>query len=590
MSSASQSFAHDLLIGKPIAGRYRVVRLLGEGGMGAVYEGAPMDGGPHVAIKVLAAQYAVDDVAARRFMHEAEAAAKIAHKNIAYVTEMGREPSGALYIVQELLQGEDLRTILQRRSTLTPGECIATLIPIADALHAAHSHGILHRDVKPENIYLTIEERQTIVPKLIDFGISKFQDSKLENDKRTQTGVAIGTPDYMSPEQARADRVLDARTDQWSLACVLYEMLAGRPPFVAPTATLVLTKIITEDPPRIELFLPQISVALAQVVHRALDTDREKRYGSLEEFGEALRKAAVGAGIDLVLPATVHPDDQTAQGDNDELSRGRVTSAEVPSPSIVRAPSTADGSVDVPTTLYAGAPPVQHAMPERVSFAPPQRLSGVGAPIAPATATLSQPPSASIIVQEGAYPTGQLPQVAASIANAVIIATAASGPPGSAAPAPASITSPHQAISSQNAIRILAERASQMPGSALSDDEFVDPSRGNRLKAAVFLLIVLGVIGAVGWFVYNEKAKQDALRNSIAPGLVHNEQVPTHHTPTATQPTREAQPRAVVERPSNSLRVETNAVPTHVNDLQNPYHTQSPTTTRTKQGRRLRRR
>ncbi len=574
--SASQSFAHDLLIGKPIAGRYRVVRLLGEGGMGAVYEGAPFDGGPHVAIKVLAAQYAVDDVAARRFMHEAEAAAKIAHKNIAYVTEMGREPSGALYIVQELLQGEDLRTILQRRGTLTVGEAIAAMIPIADALHAAHEHGILHRDVKPENIYLTIEDRKDVRPKLIDFGISKFQDSKLDNDKRTQTGVAIGTPDYMSPEQARADKVLDARTDQWSLACVLYELLTGRPPFVATTATLVLTKIITEDPPRIELFLPDISVAVAQVVHRALDTDRSKRYASMAEFGAALEKAAAGASIELRLPETLHPDEQHARAsleaearDDEHRHHARVTSAEVPSPSVARAPSTADGAFEGPTTLYANPPPSPDLMPERVSFAAPQRASAVGAPIAPAEAPSSKAPTASIIVQDAAYTTQKV-----STPNAQ---------------RPSSITAPHQAISTQTATKVLADRASLQP--PLDDDEFVDPSRGTRLKAAVFVLVVLGVIAAVGWYIYSEKVKQDALRDSIAAsGGSPSTPAPTHHQ--SAQPT--STHSAVDRRPNTNTapRGETRTSPArvdHVNDLQNPYVTAPPPTPRvTPRVRRLR--
>jgi len=346
VASAPQSFAHDLLIGKPIAGRYRVVRLLGEGGMGAVYEARPIDGSETVAIKVLAAQYAVDDVSARRFMQEAEAAARIAHPNIAYVTQMGREPSGALYIVQELLRGEDARSILQRRGTLTLGEAIAIVLPIASALDAAHKHGILHRDVKPENIFITVTP-DGATPKLIDFGISKFQDAQLENDKRTQTGIAIGTPDYMSPEQARADRALNGRTDQWSLATVLFELLTARPPFVAQTATLVLTKIITEQPPRIELFVPDIPPAVASVIHRALETDRDKRYPDMAAFADALLHAAQSADVQIQLPEVVVP------GEGDAPRRRRqVASAEVKSPALPRAPSTDEDANGPPTTLF----------------------------------------------------------------------------------------------------------------------------------------------------------------------------------------------------------------------------------------------
>jgi serine/threonine-protein kinase len=361
VASVPQSFAHDLLIGKPIAGRYRVVRLLGEGGMGAVYEAQPIDGSETVAIKVLAPQYAVDDVAARRFMQEAEAAARIAHPNIAYVTQMGREPSGALYIVQELLRGEDARSILQRRGTLTLGEAIAIVLPIASALDAAHKRGILHRDVKPENIFITVTANGP-VPKLIDFGISKFQDAQLENDKRTQTGIAIGTPDYMSPEQARADRALDGSTDQWSLATVLFELLTSRPPFVAPTPTLVLTKIITEQPPRIELFVPDIPPEVASVIHRALDTDRNKRFPDMAAFADALLRAAQSAGVRIQLPEIVVPSEGAAP-----RRRRPIASSEVQSPTLTQAPSTDDsddnGPPTTPLTVPTTAVPTEQHSP-----------------------------------------------------------------------------------------------------------------------------------------------------------------------------------------------------------------------------------
>jgi serine/threonine protein kinase len=372
VASAPQSFAHDLLIGKPIAGRYRVVRLLGEGGMGAVYEARPIDGSATVAIKVLAAQYAVDDVSARRFMQEAEAAARIAHPNIAYVTQMGREPSGALYIVQELLRGEDARAILQRRGTLSLGEAAAIVLPIASALDAAHKHGILHRDVKPENIFVTITP-DGAVPKLIDFGISKFQDAQLENDKRTQTGVAIGTPDYMSPEQARADRALDGRTDQWSLATVLYELLTARPPYVAPTATLVLTKIITEQPPRIELFMPDIPSSVAAVIHRALDTNRDKRFASMAAFAEALSSALRDAGVAVELPEVLIPGE-----DEPVRRRARNASAEVRTPGLPKAPTTNESTGETPTTLLT-APPSAPTAPHHSPLSAPPIVATIGA-------------------------------------------------------------------------------------------------------------------------------------------------------------------------------------------------------------------
>jgi serine/threonine protein kinase len=458
-ASAPQSFAHDLLIGKPIAGRYRVVRLLGEGGMGAVYEATAIDRSDAVAIKVLAAQYAVDDVAARRFMHEAEAAARINHKNIAAVSQMGREPSGALYIVQELLRGEDARSILQRRGTLSLGESLGIVLPIADALDAAHQHGILHRDVKPENIFVTVTPEGAI-PKLIDFGISKFQDAQFENDKRTQTGVAIGTPDYMSPEQARADRALDPRTDQWSLATVLFELLTARPPYVAPTATLVLTKIITEQPPRIELFLPGIPQGIADALHRALDTDRDKRFEDMGAFADALTDAALEAEIAVSLPEVIVPGE-----DSPVRSRNRAVSSREVKP-LPRAPTSEVGVSSTPTTIY-NAPTTAMLSP---AYDPLASAEPAAAPPPP-----MQPPETQRLSVE--------PKIE----------------PVAAAPAPA---------------RPVEHPRAPDP---LSDDEFVDPHRGTRLKTALFVLAVIGVLGGIGWYLYAEHARQVALQESIAP-------------------------------------------------------------------------
>jgi serine/threonine protein kinase len=188
--------------------------------------------------------------------------------------------------------------------------------------------------------------------------------------------VAIGTPDYMSPEQARADRALNGRTDQWSLATVLFELLTARPPFVAQTATLVLTKIITEQPPRIELFVPDIHPKLATVIHRALETDRDKRYPDMAAFAEALTAAANEAGIAITLPEVI------VSGEGDVVRRRqRNASAEVRAPGLPRAPSADDGSNEPPTTLFT-APTT--AMPS------PQAHSPLSMPPASAQAAPSQ--------------------------------------------------------------------------------------------------------------------------------------------------------------------------------------------------------
>jgi serine/threonine protein kinase len=506
-ASAPQSFAHDLLIGKPIAGRFRVVRLLGEGGMGAVYEATGIDRSDAVAIKVLAAQYAVDDVAARRFMQEAEAAARINHKNIATVSQMGREPSGALYIVQELLRGEDARSILQRRGTLSVGEALGIVLPIADALDAAHRHGILHRDVKPENIFVTVTGDGPI-PKLIDFGISKFQDAQFENDKRTQTGVAIGTPDYMSPEQARADRALDPRTDQWSLATVLFELLTARPPYVAPTATLVLTKIITEQPPRIELFIPDLPQGIADVLHRALDTDRDKRFSDMAAFADALMDAALAADVSVVLPEVLVPGE-----DSPVRTRNRAVSSREVRP-LPRAPTSEVGVSSTPTTIY-NVPTTAMVSPAYDPLASADAAQGSDAAQVASTAPAAPSPVATAATQ--ATPTSL---------------------PTTPTPTPTANPSPF-------------DRGTPLPH--LSDDEFIDPRRGARVKIVLFVVALVGVLGGIGWYIYAEHARQLALQESIAP---------SHPPTTATPPSRPQSIAPATPRPAEAPATNSPAPPT----------------------------
>src|SRR5581483_8355939 len=155
------------------------------------------------------------------------------------------------------------------------------LTPVMGALVAAHRRGIIHRDIKPENIFLVRGHQGRMMPKLIDFGISKILDVASPGPKTTVSGTAIGTPNYMSPEQARGDIVLDGRSDVWSVGAVLYEMLCGRPPFEAPTHTLLLLRVVTERPAPVDGVNPEVPAALAAIVHRALEPDPDKRYPSM---------------------------------------------------------------------------------------------------------------------------------------------------------------------------------------------------------------------------------------------------------------------------------------------------------------------
>jgi serine/threonine protein kinase len=282
--------------GRLVAGKYRLQKLLGAGGMGAVYEAANTWTGRRVAIKLLLPELATREDVVPRFLQEARAASQLRHESIVDVLDMGRDgDDGALYIVQELLSGLDLRARLDRDGALSASECCAVVAPILRALEVAHAAGVIHRDIKPENIFLSTTSEQNTVPKLIDFGIAKILDTEPGVAlHKTKTGTALGTPYYMSPEQARGDTAVDARADLWSMGAVLFELCVGHRPFEASTFTLLVVKILTEDAPRADVANPAVSRALADVIAKALARDRDQRFSSAREMHDALVAACSG--------------------------------------------------------------------------------------------------------------------------------------------------------------------------------------------------------------------------------------------------------------------------------------------------------
>jgi len=276
-------------IGSVVAGKYRLLRILGRGGMGVVYEAEHGMTRRRVAVKVLHAHHRQTGDAAKRFINEAQAAGRIQHPNVVEVLDAGEDSDQSLYLVLELLQGHDLATLLMRQRRIDVADTITIIAQVLQALAIAHAQGIIHRDIKPENIFLTRSVTGEQHVKILDFGISKAinpGDGQALNV--TQTNTTVGTPHYMSPEQARGERNLDARADLWAAGVVLYECLAGRVPFDGESYNDQIVKVITEPHPSLSQF--DVPLELSRIVDRALEKDRTKRYTNASEMLADIRQ------------------------------------------------------------------------------------------------------------------------------------------------------------------------------------------------------------------------------------------------------------------------------------------------------------
>jgi serine/threonine-protein kinase len=317
-------------------GEYQVSGLLGQGGMGVVYSGVHPLLGRKVAIKVLNRQVANPDSAAR-FLQEARAASRLRHQNIVDVFAFGQMPDGHYYQVMELLEGESLRALLHRDGPLTLAQARAVIVGVLSGLGAAHRSGIVHRDVKPDNIFLCapIATLGASGVKILDFGLAK-NESGAETSIKTRTGITMGTPAYMSPEQCRALPDIDARADLYAAGVVLFEMLAGHAPFQTESAFDVMTMQINAPPPRLSRVTGRAE-PLEAVILQAMEKRPAARFDTAGEM--------LGA-LDAALPASVVADYATG-GERRPPRRSPSDLADRPTlvaPSDGAAPATASGA------------------------------------------------------------------------------------------------------------------------------------------------------------------------------------------------------------------------------------------------------
>ncbi len=305
--------------GTLVEDRYRLVRCIGSGGMGEVWEAVHEAIGRKVALKILLPQFARDREVVGRFHREARATSRIGDPRIVDVLDMGLLSDGAPYLVMELLSGETLGQVLARQGQLSVRSAARIAIEIAGALGAAHDADVIHRDLKPENVFLlgsssTPEHERAI--KVLDFGVAKMRSAD-DEVSLTQTGAAVGTPTYMSPEQASGLANVDARSDVWSLGVLLYRMLAGQTPFVGDSYALLLVAILAQPPTSMLKFRGDLPPSLERFLMQLLSKERSERPASMAEVMKRLEPFAGWAHMSGTRPVRAEPRAPAPPADDD---------------------------------------------------------------------------------------------------------------------------------------------------------------------------------------------------------------------------------------------------------------------------------
>ena len=368
-------------VGQVVSGKYKLLRLLGDGGMGSVYEAEHLTLGTHVAIKVLHPDLARRAGIAERFLQEARVSAQIRSPHVVQVTDVDRTPDGVAYLVMELLQGEPLSSVVKRERRLPVGTACEYTSQILQALEAAHALGVIHRDLKPDNVFVTFQGGRPVL-KLIDFGIAKLKTAQAGQTKNlTVAGMLMGTPEYMAPEQAYSADKVDVRADLYAVGVMLYEMLSGQPPAMADDPRVLILKVERGEVTPLVQAAPGIEPHLAGYVHRSMAPRPELRFASATEMritledivrgkrpGTAKLTAAVGGGM-APAPAPVAVPAALADTADARIEHGTGTVMGAPVDAALTSPSPGMGSGPPPPMARAGG--TVGAPPMAAPLAPP---------------------------------------------------------------------------------------------------------------------------------------------------------------------------------------------------------------------------
>jgi eukaryotic-like serine/threonine-protein kinase len=365
-----------------LGGQFQILQKIGSGGMGSVYKATQPAMNRMVAVKILHPKLANRKDLVSRFRREARAMSHLTHPNTVKVLLYGELEDGSLYIVMEYLEGRNLNQVVRKEGPLPVERAIPILIQVCGALQEAHMQGIVHRDLKPENIFLSTNGGLKDYPKVLDFGLAKVTEREMRPGSvmLTQEGMVFGTPEFMSPEQAQG-KVLDARSDIYSLATILYEVLTGKLPFEARTPMEYIQHHVTKSPILLDSRIPGKSFppGLGVVLARALEKRPEDRFDSASEFAEALKPFAGGAGKGYTAMMPKNADLVLEQATKQHAAALEAAKPPASSPSPFKSPAKTVKMVNTPSPSSKSASKPQPQQAPVVVTAKPLLLVGIAA-------------------------------------------------------------------------------------------------------------------------------------------------------------------------------------------------------------------
>lgn len=434
---------HDDMIGRTVAGKYKVLRMIGRGGMGSVYEAEHLALGKHVAIKFIMREYADDETVGNRFAREARAASVVESPHIVTVFDVGTE-SGRPYFVMELLRGEDLGARLKTEHRIPVGLALHVIAQTLRGLARAHEAGIVHRDLKPDNLFLCESESDPlhVHVKIVDFGISKIKKAHAATMPLALTGqgTVLGTPFYMAPEQAQAKPDVDERSDLYSIGAILFECLTGRPPHTGNSYEQVILAICMSDAPDVRALAPSTPEPVAAFVKRSLERDPVQRWKSARQMLAALHEIAPEEKTRVPLDAKEVLATQRSAGQEDDAPDASLAATQKAG----RTPAqgvTQDGPVVVPHVTHPSErpdpPPMRSMRPLVVALV----ATGFGVILALAGLNVFAPkPNVVVLtVPEHSQPSGALPQPSGSPSTSTTSSAPETSPPPSGKTTPVPI-------------------------------------------------------------------------------------------------------------------------------------------------------